>query len=230
MGGPTEEGNRLEGCVNDLTRVLALPAAWVGRDASRVVTVPPRYAVPDAATGVRLRTGGRSRRRTASRDRARRGVRGRRRRAADSRGGACRLLEWRGADTRWRARPTRSGTARCRSCFWGWESRARLACLSRGPDATISPRIRRCFSCGWPPTRRKWGCAQLAPGEHRRERHLVDEDRRALAALVEHSSDFIALATLEGRVFFLNRRGSAWSGSGRRAGARHPDLGLHHRG
>ena len=39
MGGPTGEGNRLEGCVNDLTRVLALPAAWVGRDASRVVTV-----------------------------------------------------------------------------------------------------------------------------------------------------------------------------------------------
>src|SRR5258708_15566596 len=39
MGGPTGEINRLEGCVNDLTRVLALPAAWVGRDASRVVTV-----------------------------------------------------------------------------------------------------------------------------------------------------------------------------------------------
>jgi hypothetical protein len=39
MGGPTEEVNRLEGCVNDLTRVLALPGAWVGRDASRVVTV-----------------------------------------------------------------------------------------------------------------------------------------------------------------------------------------------
>ncbi len=44
-------------------------------------------------------------------------------------------------------------------------------------------------------------------GEDRRERHLVDEDRRALAALVEHSSDFIAIATPGGR-----------------AGARHPDL------
>ena len=44
-------------------------------------------------------------------------------------------------------------------------------------------------------------------GEHRRERTRVEGERRALASLVEHSTDFIAMATPEGQVLFVNPAG-----------------------
>ena len=123
-----------------------------------------------------------------------------------------------GQTTLARARPTRSGTAKCRSCFSGWESRARLACWSQGPDATISPRTRRCSSCGWPPTRLKWACAQLGSwastgGSATSSTRTAGRSPRWSSTAPTSSPSRLSRAGSSSST----RRGSAWSGSGRKS-------------
>ena len=50
------------------------------------------------------------------------------------------------------------------------------------------------------------------PDEHRRPLQRLEDERTALAALVERSTDFIAMTTAEGRVFFVNPAGRRLAG------------------
>src|SRR6266478_1647015 len=207
MGGPTGEGNRLEGCLNDLTRVLALPAAWVGRDASRVVTVlldtlfsmlrlefayarvgevdgePPLEIVRAGASGGAV--------------------------AGPRTVGAALAGCWNGGRQTTLARtPNPVGDGEVSIVLLGLGIEGEVGVLVAGSRRDDFPSNTEMLLLRVAANQAEMGLrAARLLGEHRRERHLVDEDRRALAALVEHSSDFIAIATLEGRVFFLNPAG-----------------------
>ena len=208
MGGPTGEINRLEGCVNDLTRVLALPAAWVGRDASRVVKVLldtlfsmlrlefayARMGEVDGEPPLEIVRAGASGGAVAGP------------RAVGSALAGC--LEWRGTDHAGARMPNPVGDGEVSIVRLGLGIEGEACVLVAGSRRDDFPSNTEVLLLRVAANQAEMGLrAARLLGEHRRERYLVDEDRRALAALVEHSSDFIAIATLEGRVFFLNPAG-----------------------
>jgi PAS domain S-box-containing protein len=203
----TEEVRRLEGCVNDLTSILALSSLWSGRDAAHVVSTLldalHRMLRLDFAYARLSETGG---------DPAIEMVR------ATVPGGPS-------------AGPREVGAALARS----WTAGV-LSAVARVPnpigdgEVSIVP-----FRLGLEgdagvlvagsgrgdfPTRTEMLVLRVAAnqagiglretrvlGEQRRERRRAEDDRLALASLVEHSSDFIAMATPEGQVFFVNPAG-----------------------
>jgi PAS domain S-box-containing protein len=203
----TEEVRRLEGCVNDLTSILALSSLWSGRDAAHVVSTLldalHRMLRLDFAYARLSETGG---------DPAIEMVR------ATVPGGPS-------------AGPREVGAALARS----WTAGV-LSAVARVPnpigdgEVSIVP-----FRLGLEgdagvlvagsgrgdfPTRTEMLVLRVAANqagiglretrvldEHRRERRRAEDDRLALASLVEHSSDFIAMATPEGQVFFVNPAG-----------------------
>ena len=203
----TEEVRRLEGCVNDLTSILALPAIWSGRDAAHLVSTLldalHRMLRLDFVYARLSEEGG---------DPAIEVVRA----SAQSGPGAG---------------PREVGAALARSWTGGV-----LSAVARVPnpvgdgEVSIVP-----FRLGLEgdagvlvagsgrgdfPTRTEMLVLRVAANQagiglrearvlsaHRRERRRAEDDRLALASLVEHSSDFIAMATPEGKVFFVNPAG-----------------------
>jgi PAS domain S-box-containing protein len=57
------------------------------------------------------------------------------------------------------------------------------------------------------------------------QRHLVEEERRLFALIVERASDFIALASIDGRVLYVNEAGRRMVGLGSLAEARAKRVG-----
>jgi PAS domain S-box-containing protein len=203
----TEELRRLEGCVNDLTSILALPAIWSGRDAAHLVSTLldalHRMLRLDFIYARLSEEGG---------DPAIEVVRG----SAQSGPGAG---------------PREVGAALARS----WTDGV-LSAVARVPnpvgdgEVSIVP-----FRLGLEgdagvlvagsgrgdfPTRTEMLVLRVAANQagiglrearvlsaHRRERRRAEDDRLALASLIEHSSDFIGMATPEGQVFFVNPAG-----------------------
>jgi PAS domain S-box-containing protein len=203
----TEELRRLEGCVNDLTSILALPAIWSGRDAAHLVSTLldalHRMLRLDFVYARLSEEGG---------DPAIEVVRG----SAQSGPGAG---------------PREVGAALARSWTGGV-----LSAVARVPnpvgdgEVSIAP-----FRLGLEgdagvlvagsgrgdfPTRTEMLVLRVAANQagiglrearvlsaHRRERRRAEDDRLALASLIEHSSDFIGMATPEGQVFFVNPAG-----------------------
>jgi PAS domain S-box-containing protein len=203
----TEEVRRLEGCVNDLTSILALPAIWSGRDAAHLVSTLldalHRMLRLDFVYARLSEEGG---------DPAIEVVRA----SAQSGPGAG---------------PREVGAALARSWTGGV-----LSAVARVPnpvgdgEVSIVP-----FRLGLEgdagvlvagsgrgdfPTRTEMLVLRVAANQagiglrearvlsaHRRERRRAEDDRLALASLIEHSSDFIGMATPEGQVFFVNPAG-----------------------
>ena len=203
----TEELRRLEGCVNDLTSILALPAIWSGRDAAHLVSTLldalHRMLRLDFVYARLSEEGG---------DPAIEVVRG----SAQSGPGAG---------------PREVGAALARS----WTDGV-LSAVARVPnpvgdgEVSIAP-----FRLGLEgdagvlvagsgrgdfPTRTEMLVLRVAANQagiglrearvlsaHRRERRRAEDDRLALASLIEHSSDFVGMATPEGQVFFVNPAG-----------------------
>ena len=203
----TEELRRLEGCVNDLTSILALPAIWSGRDAAHLVSTLldalHRMLRLDFIYARLSEEGG---------DPAIEVVRG----SAQSGPGAG---------------PREVGAALARS----WTDGV-LSAVARVPnpvgdgEVSIAP-----FRLGLEgdagvlvagsgrgdfPTRTEMLVLRVAANQagiglrearvlsaHRRERRRAEDDRLALASLIEHSSDFVGMATPEGQVFFVNPAG-----------------------
>ena len=203
----TEEVRRLEGCVNDLTSILALSSLWSGRDAAHVVSTLldalHRMLRLDFAYARLSETDG---------DPAIEMVR------ATVSGGPS-------------AGPREVGAALARS----WTAGV-LSAVARVPnpigdgEVSIVP-----FRLGLEgdagvlvagsgrgdfPTRTEMLVLRVAANqagiglretrvldEQRRERRRAEDDRLALASLVEHSSDFIAMTTPEGQIFFVNPAG-----------------------
>ena len=203
----TEEVRRLEGCVNDLTSILAFPAIWSGRDAAHLVSTLldalHRMLRLDFVYARLSEEGG---------DPAIEVVRA----SAQSGPGAG---------------PREVGAALARSWTGGV-----LSAVARVPnpvgdgEVSIVP-----FRLGLEgdagvlvagsgrgdfPTRTEMLVLRVAANQagiglrearvlsaHRRERRRAEDDRLALASLIEHSSDFIGMATPEGQVFFVNPAG-----------------------
>ena len=203
----TEEVRRLEGCVNDLTSILALPAIWSGRDAAHLVSTLldalHRMLRLDFVYARLSEEGG---------DPAIEVVRA----SAQSGPGAG---------------PREVGAALARSWTGGV-----LSAVARVPnpvgdgEVSIAP-----FRLGLEgdagvlvagsgrgdfPTRTEMLVLRVAANQagiglrearvlsaHRRERRRAEDDRLAVASLIEHSSDFIGMATPEGQVFFVNPAG-----------------------
>ena len=203
----TEEVRRLEGCVNDLTSILALPAIWSGRDAAHLVSTLldalHRMLRLDFVYARLSEEGG---------DPAIEVVRA----SAQSGPGAG---------------PREVGAALARSWTGGVLSAvARVPNPVGGGEVSIVP-----FRLGLEgdagvlvagsgrgdfPTRTEMLVLRVAANQagiglrearvlsaHRRERRRAEDDRLALASLIEHSSDFIGMATPEGQVFFVNPAG-----------------------
>ena len=203
----TEEVRRLEGCVNDLTSILALPAIWSGRDAAHLVSTLldalHRMLRLDFVYARLSEEGG---------DPAIEVVRG----SAQSGPGAG---------------PREVGAALARSWTGGVLSAvARVPNPVGGGEVSIVP-----FRLGLEgdagvlvagsgrgdfPTRTEMLVLRVAANQagiglrearvlsaHRRERRRAEDDRLALASLIEHSSDFVGMATPEGQVFFVNPAG-----------------------
>jgi PAS domain S-box-containing protein len=203
----TEEVRRLEGCVNDLTSILALSSLWSGRDAAHLVSTLldalHRMLRLDFVYARLSEEGG---------DPAIEVVRA----SAQSGPGAG---------------PREVGAALARSWTGGV-----LSAVARVPnpvgdgEVSIVP-----FRLGLEgdagvlvagsgrgdfPTRTEMLVLRVAANQagiglrearvlsaHRRERRRAEDDRLALASLIEHSSDFIGMATPEGQVFFVNPAG-----------------------
>jgi PAS domain S-box-containing protein len=203
----TEEVRRLEGCVNNLTSILALPAIWSGRDApylvSTLLDALHRMLRLDFVYA----------------------------RLSEENGDPAIEMVRASAPNGPGAGPREVGAALARS----WTAGV-LSAVARVPnpigdgEVTIVP-----FRLGLEgdagvlvagsgrgdfPTRTEMLVLRVAANqagiglretrvldEHRRERRRAEDDRLALASLVEHSSDFIAMATPEGQVFFVNPAG-----------------------
>jgi len=203
----TEEVRRLEGCVNDLTSILALPAIWSGRDAAHLVST-----LLDALHRMlrldfvyaRLSEEGGDPAIEVVRASAQSGPG-----AGPREVGAALARSWTGGVLSAVARvpnPVGDGEVSIVPFRLGLEGDAGVLVAGSGrgdfPTRTEMLALRVAANqagIGLRETR--------VLDEHRRQRRRAEDDRLALASLVEHSSDFIAMATPEGQVFFVNPAG-----------------------
>ena len=201
-----DEVKRLEGCINDMISVLALPAIWTGREPSHVVST-----LLEALLGM-LRLDFAYARLSAA-------------------AGGLPIEVVRSAPRpEWDARPAEVGAALARVSAGGASAAVRVpnpvgdgevsiaSCrLGIGSDAGVLVAGSR---RGDFPTKTETLLMRVAAnqagiglrevqllGEYRRERTRVEGERRALASLVEHSTDFIGMATPDGQVLFVNPAG-----------------------
>ena len=201
-----DEVKRLEGCINDMTSVLALPAIWTGREPSHVVST-----LLEALLGM-LRLDFAYARLSAG-------------------AGNPAIEVVRSAPRpEWNARPAEVGAALARASAAGASAAVRVpnpvgdgevsiaSCrLGIGSDAGVLVAGSR---RGDFPTKTETLLMRVAAnqagiglrevqllGEYRREGTRVEGERRALASLVEHSTDFIGMAAPDGQVQFVNPTG-----------------------
>ena len=201
-----DEVKRLEGCINDMISVLALPALWTGREPSHVVST-----LLEALLGMLRLDFAYARLSAATGSPAIEVVRSAARPEWDARpaevGAALARVSAAGASAAVRVpNPVGGGEVSIASCRLGIGSDAGVlvAGSRRGdfPTKTETLLMRVAANQAGIGLRE----VQLL-GEYRRERTRVEGERRALASLVEHSPDFIGMAAPDGQVLFVNPAG-----------------------
>ncbi len=201
-----DEVKRLEGCINDMISVLALPAIWTGREPSHVVST-----LLEALLGMLRLDFAYARLSAAAGGLPIEVVRSAPRPEWDARpaevGAALARVSAAGASAAVRVpNPVGDGEVSIASCRLGIGSDAGVlvAGSQRGdfPTKTETLLMRVAANQAGIGLRE----VQLL-GEYRRERTRVEGERRALASLVEHSTDFIGMAAPDGQVLFVNPAG-----------------------
>jgi PAS domain S-box-containing protein len=201
-----EEVKRLEGCINDMISVLALPAIWIGREPAHVVST-----LLEALLGMLRLDFAYARLSAAAGGLPIEVVRSAPRPEWDARpaevGAALAGVSAGGASAAVRVpNPVGDGEVSIASCRLGIGSDAGVLVVGsrRGdfPTKTETLLIRVAAN------QAEIGLREVQRlGEYRRERTRVEEERRALASLVEHSTDFIGMAAPDGQVHFVNPAG-----------------------
>ena len=191
-----DEAKRLEGCINDMISVLALPAIWTRpRALSRrehAARGAARHAPSDFAYA-RLRVAPAARPSRSSAQAPRPGW--------DARpaevGAALARVSAGGASAALRVPPIRSMSDTIMPLGIGSDAGVLVAGSRRGdfPTKTETLLMRVAANQAGIGLRE----VQLL-GEYRRERTRVEGERQALASLVEHSTDFIGMAAPDGQV------------------------------
>jgi PAS domain S-box-containing protein len=201
-----DEVRRLEGCINDLISILALPATWTGREPSHVLStllealfdmlrLDFAYArLSDAAGGSPIEVV-RSAPRPDGRDRP-----------AEVGAALARMSTGVAPPAARVPNPVGDGEVSIASFRLGIGGDAGV--LVAGSRRSDFPKKTETLLLRVAANQAGIGVREVRLlGEYRRERTRVEGERRALASLVEHSTDFIAMATPEGQMLFVNPAG-----------------------